>query len=258
MSSIIQMTVESNCARISIHNPPVNALNRAAFEALYECIKEAEKDPNVRVVVIVGSGKKSFVAGIDVKEVAQYDARQMAEFNCISGRALRAIEQCTKPVVCVVSGIAYGAGFELALACDFRLAAQNAVFALPELSLGIIPGGGGTQRLTRCVGPAKAKEIVMLGRPLPAEEAKALGVACDVVEPEKLEEATTNLVNELIQRPLIALAEAKLAIANALDVPIEAGLSLEQRAFMTAFQSRDGQEGIRAFVEKRKPVFSNV
>ncbi|MCL6634111.1 MAG: enoyl-CoA hydratase/isomerase family protein [Alicyclobacillus herbarius] len=255
MTEILSYSVYEGVAWIEIDNPPVNALNLSGFVALLSHLATAEEDERVRVIVITGNGNKAFVAGIDVKEVLTFGREEMVAFNRVSGSALRRLESMRKPVIAVVGGIAYGAGFELALACDFRIAAEHAVFALPELTLGIIPGGGGTQRLTRLIGEARAKEIIMLGRSLDAARAKELGLLCEVCAADALREKAHELANELMRRPAVALAEAKRAIHAALDGPLEEGLMLENEAFLTAFASADGREGIAAFAEKRKPVF---
>ncbi|MBX5436571.1 MAG: enoyl-CoA hydratase/isomerase family protein [Alicyclobacillaceae bacterium] len=255
MSELLRYTVEAGVARIHVDNPPVNAFNRAMFEQLDAYVSRAEADDNVHVVVISAAGAKAFVAGIDIKEVGGFGPEEMKSFGQVSGGVLAHLESCGKPVICAVNGIAYGAGFELALACDFRVASRNAVFALPELTLGLIPGGGGTQRLTRLIGEARAKEVILLGRPLPAEQAHQLGLVCDVVDAEALEQRTAELAAELLKRPRVALAQAKRAIHQALDVTLADGLRFEQESFLVAFNSEDGREGVRAFREKRQPVF---
>lgn len=255
MSDIIRFSVHEGCGRLHIDHPPVNALNQSAFAALDDYLAQAEENDDVRVVLITAAGEKAFVAGIDIKEVQAFTAEEMAEFNRISGRALKRIEALTKPVVAVVNGLALGAGFELALACDFRVAASNAVFGLPELSLGIIPGGGGTQRLTRLIGAARAKEVMMLGRSLRAQEAKALGLVCDIADLAALSGKADELAAKLLQSPKVALSQVKWAIQRALDVPLEVGLMDENSAFMSTFTSVDGQAGIQAFAQRRKPIF---
>jgi enoyl-CoA hydratase len=255
MTEILSYSVDRGVAWIEIDNPPVNALNLSAFVALHNYLAMAEEDDGVRVIVITAAGSKAFVAGIDIKEVLTFGREEMAAFNRVSGSALRRLESVRKPVIAAVGGIAYGAGFELALACDFRIAAEHAVFALPELNLGIIPGGGGTQRLTRLIGEARAKEVIMLGRPLDAVRAEKLGLLCEVCAADALREKARELAEELIRRPAVALAEAKRSIHAALDGSLEQGLMLENEAFLTAFASADGREGITAFAEKRKPVF---
>ncbi len=255
MSNVIHYSVENACAHIYIENPPVNALSLAAFRAMDSFLEQAEADETVRVVLITAAGTKAFVAGIDIKEVLAFSGEEMADFNQVSGRVLHRIETSRKPVVCAVNGLAYGAGFELALACDFRVASKNAVFALPEITLGIIPGGGGTQRLTRLIGEALSKEMIMLGRSLNVEEAKAVGLICAATDTDMLADKARELVLELQKRPAVALAEAKRVIHHTFDVPLETGLSNENAAFMVAFGSIDGREGIKAFAEKRKPAF---
>lgn len=253
--SLIEYSVTDACAHIHIDNPPVNALSLAAFQELDRCLKQAESDDSVRVVWISGGGQKAFVAGIDIKEVQAFSADEMQAFNGVSGATLSRIEAMNKPVVCSVNGMALGAGFELALACDFRIASENASFGLPELTLGIIPGGGGTQRLTRVIGEARSKEVILLGRTLSAQDAHALGLVTAVTPLEELEAQVQTVLETLVKRPAVAMAAAKHAIQNAFDQPLQAGLQVENQAFMQAFTSADGQEGIHAFAERRRPVF---
>lgn len=253
--SAITYTVSDSYARIHIDNPPVNALCLSAFRDIDHCLQQAEDDESVRVVWISGGGHKAFVAGIDIKEVLAFSVDEMEAFNQVSGGALTRIAALRKPVICSVNGLALGAGFELALACDFRIASENASFGLPELSLGIIPGGGGTQRLTRLIGEARTKEVILLGRTLSAQEAQSLGLVTAVVPLDEMEARVTATVETLVKRPAVAIASAKHAIQSAFEQPLQAGLQVENEAFMHAFTSEDGQEGIRAFAERRNPVF---
>lgn len=252
---VMEYTVTEACARIHIVNPPVNALSLSAFADLDRLLQRAENDDSVRAVWISAGGQKAFVAGIDIKEVQAFSVDEMAAFHRVSGAALSRIAAMTKPVICSVNGMALGAGFELALACDFRIAAENASFGLPELTLGIIPGGGGTQRLTRLVGEARSKEVILLGRSLSAEEAHTFGLVSAVVPPEELEAEVKSMVETLVARPAVAMASAKRAIQSAFEQPLQAGLQVENQAFMQAFTSEDGQEGIRAFAQRRRPAF---
>jgi enoyl-CoA hydratase len=252
---MVTVSLEDGFAWIRIENPPVNAMSLEGFQQLNRCLEEIEQNPSVRVVFLTAAGSKAFVAGIDIRQAMSFTEQDMVEFNRVSRKALDRIESLKQPVVAVVGGAAYGAGFELALACDFRIAAEGAVFALPELNLGIIPGGGGTQRLTRLIGEARSKECILLGRPLTAGEAKALGLVHDVVPGDSLREAALKLGRELAKRAPIALAEAKRVIHQAMDVPLDQGLDLEADAFMTVFRSADAKEGMQAFAEKRAPVF---
>lgn len=255
MSEWVSFDVEGPLGWIRINHPPVNALSRAGFEQLGRCLAQAAEDDEVRVVLVTGAGPKVFIAGIDIHEVQSMTIEEMIAFNSVSRWVFSQVERMSKPVIAVVNGAAYGAGCELALACDFRVAGLNAVFALPEVGLGIIPGGGGTQRLTRLVGVGKSKEMILLGRPVKALEAKDLGLVTEVVEPEQLAEAARRMGLELAKKSKVALAQAKRAIQAAMDLPLEAGLSLENEAFMAAFNSVDRHEGMTAFLEKRAPVF---
>ncbi|MCL6593014.1 MAG: enoyl-CoA hydratase/isomerase family protein [Alicyclobacillus sp.] len=256
MSGVVHCRIDDGVMRLTIDHPPVNALNRQAFLTIEEHVRAAESCPEVRVLVLEAAGSKAFAAGIDIREVSGFTADDMAQFGELTRRVLTALETCGKPVVCAVQGPAYGAGFELALACDVRVATEQAVFALPELNLGIIPGGGGTQRLSRLIGLARAKEVVLLGKPLSAQAAKDLGLVWDVVPAERLEECVQVLVAELCKRPAVALAQAKRALLAAWETHLSDGLSVEQEAFMTAFTSEDGREGVAAFAERRSPVFT--
>ncbi|MCL6627264.1 MAG: enoyl-CoA hydratase/isomerase family protein [Alicyclobacillus shizuokensis] len=255
MAKHLQLRIEDGVAWVEVDNPPVNAFSLAAFAQLDDVLTQIQQDDAVRVVVLTAKGDKAFVAGIDIKEVAAYGRAEMAAFNRVSRAALGKLETLPKPVIAAVSGAAYGAGFELALACDFRIAAAHAVFALPELTLGIIPGGGGTQRLTRLVGEARAKEVILLGRPLTADEAKDWGLVCEVYEAQNLLDGARDFARKLSERPAVALGEAKRVIHAAFDNPLSHGLDLENEAFLKVFASQDAHEGITAFREKRRPAF---
>ncbi|MBX5467408.1 MAG: enoyl-CoA hydratase/isomerase family protein [Firmicutes bacterium] len=255
MSGQVHYEPMGAAVRLRIDNPPVNALSPEMVEQLDHGLSRAEADPAVAAVVIASTGAKAFMAGLDIKAVGDYSVEAMAAFGQMSARVLSHVETSPKPVICAVQGIAYGAGFELALACDFRLATPQAVFALPELTLGLIPGGGGTQRLTRLVGASRAKQVILLGESIAAAEAAAMGLLVAVVEPDALDAKVAELVARLSERPPVALAEAKRAIHRGQDLPLELGLEWERQAFLNAFRSEDAQEGLRAFREKRPPVF---
>lgn len=256
MSGVVSLTFEDGLAWISIENPPVNALSSVAFAELEAALSAVERSREARVVLIAAKGPRAFVAGIDLREVLGFGTDAMMEFNRVSRQALQHVEALPQPVVAVVGAAALGAGCELALACDFRIAGERASFALPEVGLGIIPGGGGTQRLTRLVGEARSKDLIMRGRVLSARQALDLGLVNEVAADAELIARATGFAKELCLRPGLALAEAKRLIHAAPQLPLAEGLAEETRAFMRAFASSDGQEGMRAAMERRPPRFA--
>ncbi len=239
-------------AVVTLNRPErLNALNRELLLELRRALEEAEKDPEIRSVVITGSGR-SFCAGADVAEFAK-SAAEIREFIELGGSVLEFIENMSKPVVAAVNGHALGGGFELVLACDLVVASSSAVLGSPEVNLGIIPGWGATQKLALTVGPAKAKEIVMLGEALPAEEALRLGLVNRVVAPERLIGEALELARKLSQKSPTALSIAKTVLSRSARSLLAPGLELERSMFFVAASSEDAKEGVAAFLEKRKP-----
>ena len=210
----------------------------------------------VRAVIVYG-GEKVFAAGADIKEMAAMGYAEMAARAGEISSAIGAVARIPKPVVAAITGYALGGGCELALACDWRVAAQDAKLGQPEINLGIIPGAGGTQRLPRLVGPARAKELIMSGRFVGAEEALAIGLV-DKVVPSATEvyDAAVALVTPYTQGPAAALRAAKMAVDGGLEMDIAAGLAWESQLFAALFATDDKREGMAAFVEKRKPKFT--
>src|SRR5262245_59432008 len=242
-------------AIITINRPDkLNALNIARRQDILAAFDQLERDEEVRVVVITGAGEKAFIAGADINEFAGMTA--VAQRAVMKGRrAFDAVEDFPKPVIAMINGFALGGGCELALACDIRIASTKARLGQPEIKLGIIPGGGGTQRLARLIGEGKAMELALTGDMISAEEALTLGLVNHVVAPENLEEKTFEIANKIAEMSPVALAMAKQSVKNAARLDLRAGLDAEVDLFALCFSSEDKEEGVRAFLEKRKPEF---
>ena len=242
-------------AIVTINRPDkLNALNIPTRNEILAAFDELERDAEVRVVVITGAGEKAFIAGADINEFAGMTA--VGQRAVMKGRrAFDAVEDFSKPVIAMINGFALGGGCELALACDIRIASTKAKLGQPEIKLGIIPGGGGTQRLTRLIGEGKAMELILTGDMIGAEEAHALGLVNHVVAPEELEAKTMELANKMAEMSPVALAMAKTSVKNAARLNLREGVDAEVDLFALCFSSEDKEEGVRAFIEKRKPEF---
>jgi enoyl-CoA hydratase len=233
----------------------LNALSTAMLEQLDAAFDQAERDRDIRAVVVTGAGDRAFVAGADIGEYAQLDHPGFVAYQRRSRELFTRIDAFGTPVVAAINGYAFGGGFEIALCCDVLVASSSAVFALPEGLLGLCPGGGGTQRLTRAVGPFVANDVLLSARRLTADEAHALGLVADVVTPGDLLQAALAKAAAIAKiAPLAARTMAQL-VRTAGDADLELGLDDEQAALATLRQSADADEGIRAFVEKRDPIF---
>ena len=222
---------------------------RREFARIFEYL---EREERVRVVVVRGAGEKAFSAGGDVRGFLEVGP---AELSCLHEN-VAAPERFPGVVIAAVDGYCFGVGLEIALACDFRVASSRAVFALPELRLGMIPGSGGTQRLVRFVGLGRAKEMVLRGRWVKAEEALTWGLVNEVVEPERLEAAAEGLAREIVALPALAVSVAKRVLNLSQEAPLGVGLQLEGYAYGMLRGTPDFEEGVRAFLEKRQPRFS--
>jgi len=245
-----------NIAVITINRPEVlNALNRETLLELSAALRDAEEDPNIRVIIITGAGEKAFCAGADVREFRDKSLTEVLEFIELGHKVFAMIENLSKPVIALVNGYALGGGLELALACDFIIASTNAKLGQPEVNLGLIPGWGATQKLAKIVGLRKARELILLGETISAEEAFRIGLVDKVVPPERLWEEALQLAKKLIEKSPIALRFAKRAINTALRTTLPEGLEYEKMAFIALYSSEDAREGVRAFLEKRKPVW---
>ncbi len=232
-----------------------NSITMALLAELGALLARAVSDRRLRCIVLTGAGGKAFCAGADLKERATMSDAQVHEFHGGLRRALRAIETAPQPVIAALNGAALGGGLELALACDLRIAASTAVVGLPEVSLGIIPGGGGTQRLARLAGVARAKDLVLTARRVGAEEAAAMGLVTAVVPPERLVEEAEALAARVARNAPISLRQAKRAIDGGFHLPLEEALELENRMYQDCLGTKDRVEALRAFAEKRDPAF---
>jgi len=228
----------------------LNRVSMAAREQLGRVFDELGADEAVRAIVLNGA-RETFTAGGDIASFLERPAEELSRLAW----NVAAPERCPKPVVAELRGYVFGVGLELALACDFRLAAEDVQLAQPEVRLGMIPGSGGTQRLARLIGLGRAKDVIMRGRRIAAEEALALGLVTEVVPADGLDAAVTRLLNELAELPPLALAMAKRVLNQAYDAPLHVGLEVEGLAYGLLRSTRDFQEGVEAFGQKRKPKF---
>lgn len=233
----------------------LNALNDVLMQELADALDTADRDPSIRCIVITGEGDRAFSAGADVTAFPKATPVTAEEFSRLGQSVFSKIEQLSKPVIAAINGFALGGGLELALACDFRIAAEHAELGSPEINLGLIPGWGGTQRLVRVVGLAKAKELVMLGNRIRADEALKIGLVNKVVNYEKLRDEARDLAKKLSEGPPIALKYAKYAVNFGAQVPLEVGLRLEAAYMGLTFSTEDLMEGVEAFMSRRKAEF---
>lgn len=233
----------------------LNAFNDVLIEELGDMLNTADNDPSVKCVVITGDGDRAFSAGADVTMFPKATPVKAEEFSRAGQKTFSRIEEMSKPVIAAINGFALGGGLELALACDFRIAAEHAELGSPEIQLGLIPGWGGTQRLVRTVGLPKAKEMAMLGIRLKADEALKAGLVHKVVHFDKLKEEVTALAKKLADGPPVAMKYVKYAVNYGSQVPLEIGLRLEAALMGLAFSTEDLKEGVEALMAKRKAQF---
>lgn len=248
MGEFIRLDVEGAIGTIRLDRPPMNALNRQVQEELQAAAAEATAREDVRAVIVYG-GPKVFAAGADIKEMVNENYSEMAVRAGPLSAAFDSVARIPKPVVAAVTGYALGGGCELALTADFRVCGDNAKFGQPEILLGVIPGAGGTQRLPRLIGPARAKDLVYTGRFVEAEEALAIGLVDRVVPPDDVYQAAQEMAARYAAGPAMALRAAKAAIDGGLDGDLASGLRLESMLFSSLFATEDRTIGMRSFVE---------
>ena len=246
---------EENIAVVKLNRPPVNSLNTKAYNEIYDAFCELEKDESVRAIVITATGEKAFAAGLDVKEVAGKTIPDYFSFGRISRGCLDKVASIEKPTIAAVFGFVFGGGCELALACDLRIASPDASIGCPEINLGIIPGSGGTQRLPRLIGIAKAKELLFSGETVNGEEAYRIGLVNKVVPKESLLDEAKAWAKKLASKPRVAMALLKNVIDNGMNMDLSTAITYETNCFTITYVSEDGREGFKAFIEKRKPEF---
>lgn len=244
-------------ATLTINSPrTLNALNSRVLGELECALYELNLDATVKVVILTGAGEKAFVAGADIKEMSEMNSLEGHQFGLKGQRVMMLIEKMTKPVIAAVNGYALGGGLELALACDFIYASEKARFGFPEVTLGIMPGFGGTQNLARLIGPNKANEMIFTGRLLTAEKAQTWGIVNETFSPEELLPKVMETAKTIAQAGTLGVAYAKDAIANGLNMGKEDGFRYEASLFGVLFATKDQKEGMGAFVEKRKAEFT--
>ena len=248
MAEFVQVETDDAVATIRLDRPPMNALNAQVQDEIAAAAAQLTADEAVRAAVIYG-GEKVFAAGADIKEMAEASYGRMAADSRRLQAAFTAVARIPKPVVAAVTGYALGGGLELALCADFRVMGENARVGQPEILLGIIPGAGGTQRLPRLVGPARAKDIVFSGRFVGAEEALAIGLVDKVVPDAEVYDAAHALVARYARGPALALRAAKQAIDDGLEVDLSTGLEIERLHFAGLFATEDQRTGMRSFME---------
>ena len=249
MSDLVRLEVEGGIGTIRLERPPMNALNVEIQDALHLAADEASGRRDISAVILYG-GERVFAAGADIKEMQTMSYTDMVDRSAALQAAFTAVARIPKPTVAAVTGYALGGGLELALACDFRVAGNNARFGQPEVLLGVIPGAGGTQRLSRLVGASRAKDIIFTGRFVSAEEALRIGLVDEVVAPEDVYAAARRRVERYVGGPAYAIRAAKEAIDRGLEVDLETGMEIERMQFAGLFATRDRTIGMASFVEQ--------
>ena len=247
--------IENKVAVVKISHSPGNKLNTQVYQEITQLMGELETNEDVNVIIITGDGEEAFVAGADINEMLDLDTVGMMNLTQITRIAFSKIENLNKPVIAAINGVARGGGFELALACDLCIASEKAQFAFPEIGLGVIPGGGGTQRIQKVVGKVIAKELLYFGEVMDAERAMQLQIVNKVVGHNELLSVAKEWAEKLAQKAPVALRMMKLAVNTGSNVDLESALTVEATCYDGALQQQDRKEAMTAFVENRKPHF---
>jgi enoyl-CoA hydratase/carnithine racemase len=254
----VKTTIEDRVAILTIDHPPVNALSQATMAELGEAVDELIANPEVKAVVITGAGQIAFVAGADINEFTQVQSAQMAIDASRRGQAVFSkIENAPKPFIAAINGVALGGGMELALACHLRIIGDRARMGQPEINLGIIPGWGGTQRLPRIVGRAKAIELILTGDQITAQEAYRLNLVNKVVPGGEVLKTARDLGRKIAQKSALTAKAALQAVQGGTSKSLAEGLEDEANQFAVLFETEDMREGVAAFLQKRQPVFQD-
>ncbi|WP_244833787.1 short-chain-enoyl-CoA hydratase [Clostridium sp. BJN0001] len=244
---------EGHLAIVTINRPKaLNALNSQTLKDLDVVMDDLEKDTDIYAVILTGSGEKSFVAGADIAEMKDLDEKQGREFGILGNKVFRRIEKLDKPVIAAVNGFALGGGCEISMSCDIRIASETALFGQPEAGLGITPGFGGTQRLSRIVGLGKAKEMIYTAKNIKADEAYRIGLVNKVVPLENLMDEAKAMASKIMRNAPVAVKLCKDAINRGMQVDIDTAVNIESEDFGKCFATEDQKEGMSAFLERRK------
>jgi enoyl-CoA hydratase/carnithine racemase len=243
-------------ATLSLNRPEaLNAFSKDVVNEVLTALEDAKNDESIRVVVLTGSGARAFSSGADIKAMKGIDSTGARQLSLMGEKICSALENFEKPVIAAINGLALGGGLEVAMSCDFRIASETARVGQPEINIGLIPGWGGTQRLTRLIGATKAKELVLTGRIIDAKTAEQLGIMNMVVPSDRFRETVRQFAVELATKAPVALKVAKELITKGAEASLDVALSLEREGFTVVGSTQDLQEGVAAFTEKRKPVF---
>ena len=252
----VSVSFEGEVGILAINRPrALNALNTETLKDIQAGIEEAKDHPEVKVLIVTGSGEKAFVAGADIEEMKGMNSLEALNFSKLGHLALKMIQDFDRPVIAAVNGYALGGGTEIALACDFIYASENARFGFPEVTLGIFPGFGGTQRLPRLIGKGKAKELILTGKIITAQEAYQMGIVNRVFPHASLVEETKKIALQIAANGAIGVRLAKSVVDGGFDMDLTEACSLESYAFSLGFSTEDQKEGMTAFLEKRKPNY---
>ncbi len=250
---MIDIEEKETHTKLTLNNPPVNAICTELLEELDEKL-DSIKDNDSRAIIITGEGK-SFVAGADISEMKDMSPEEAEEFSEKGHRIFTKLENFPKPVIAAINGFALGGGLEIALSCDILIASKKAKFGQPEVGLGLIPGFGGTQRLTRTVGPKKAKELIFTADRIDAKDAYEIGLVNNVVKQDDLMSGCENIADKISKNAPLAIQHAKKAINEGSDIKIDEALEIEAEEFKECFKTEDVKEGLNAFINKEEPEF---
>ncbi len=254
----VKVSVEDRIAMVTIDHRPVNAINRDTLLELDHAIREIAAEAAVKVVILTGAGSLAFVAGADIKSLGELGSVQAAqELSALGQGVLLRVQRLQKPVIAAINGVCLGGGLELAMACHLRISGDRVRFGQPEINLGIIPGWGGTQRLPRLIGKAKAIEWILTGDVVSAQEAYRLGLVNQVVPQDHVLKAAKDLARKIASKGAVAVAQALRVIEEGLTGSLEQGLAKEVEAFGVIAATDDSREGVKAFLEKRQPRFQD-
>lgn len=253
---LIMYEKSEGIATVTLNRPEaLNAFSKEVIEEVLHALEDARNDENVRVVVLTGAGDRAFSAGADIKAMIGMNSQRARELSSIGERLCYALENLEKPVIAALNGYALGGGLEVAMACDLRIASEKSRMGQTEINIGLIPGWGGTQRLTRLVGRTKAKELVLTGKVIDAGTAEQLGIVNMVVPADMFRETVRQFALDLAAKAPIAIKVAKALINKGADIGLDSALALEREGFGVVASTEDLQEGVKAFIEKRKPLF---